>query len=92
MLTEEKMLNYLDSLKSTLLQKLRDQQLTVNKLKEKSQRLESRVAILEHAIQVHERRNDDNKQCSRRVCLRVERMPLEGKETEEDLASKLENV
>ena len=56
LLTKEKMLNYMDSLTSTLLQKLQDQQLTVNSLKEKNQRLESRVAILEHAIQAHERR------------------------------------
>ena len=60
LLKEEKMLNYLDSLKSTLLQKLQDQQLTINSLKEKNQRLESRVAILEHAIQAHERRRSDD--------------------------------
>ena len=35
LLKEEKMLNHLDSLKSTLIQKLQDQQLTVNSLKEK---------------------------------------------------------
>ena len=81
------MLDHLDSLKSTLLQKLQDQQLTVNSLKEKNQRLESRVAILEHAIQAHERRSDDNEQYSHHVCLRVEGMPLEERETEEDLAS-----
>ena len=84
------MLNHLDSLKSTLLQKLQDQKLSVNSLKEKNQRLESRVAVLEHAIQAHERRSDDNEQYSRRVCLRVEGMPLEEREIEEDLASKLE--
>ena len=39
---------------------------------------------------MHEKRSDDNEQCSRRVCLRVERMPLEGRETEEDLSTKLE--
>ena len=55
LLTEGKMLNYLDSLKSILLQKLQDQQLTVNSLKEKNQCLESRVAIFEHTIQAHER-------------------------------------
>ena len=38
---------------------------------------------------MHEGRSDDNEQYSRRVCLRVEGMPLEGRETEEDLASKL---
>ena len=36
LLTEERMLDHLDSLKSTLLQKLQDQQLTVNSLKEKN--------------------------------------------------------
>ena len=86
------MLNHLDSLKSTLLQKLREQQLTVNSLKEKNQRLDSRVAILEHAIQAHERRGDDNEQNNRRVCLRVEGMPLEGRETEEDLPASLKKI
>ena len=78
LLTEEKMLNYLDSLKSTLLQKLQDQQLTVNSLKEKNQYLESRAAVLEHATQAHERRGDEDEQYSRRVCLRVERDALGG--------------
>ena len=45
---------------------------------------------MEHAIQAHKRRSDDNEQYSRLVCLHVERMHLEGRETEEDLASKLE--
>ena len=62
LLTEERMLDHLDSLKSTLLQKLQTQQLTVNSLKENNQRLESKVAILEHAIQAHERRSDDKEQ------------------------------
>ena len=80
LLTEEKMLNYLDSLKFTLLQILHDQQLTVNSLKEKNQCSESRVTILEHAIQAHERqRSDDNEQYSRRVCFLVEGIPLEGR-------------
>ena len=35
------MLDHLDSLKSTLLQKSQDRQLSVNSLKEKNQRLES---------------------------------------------------
>ena len=42
------------------------------------------------AIQVHERQNDDNEQYSRCICLCVEGMPLEGTETEDDFASKIE--
>ena len=50
LLTEENMLNYMDSLTSTLLQKLQDQQLTVNSLKEKNQCLKSRVAITVNSL------------------------------------------
>ena len=58
-------------------------------LKEDNRRLESRVAILENSLKIIERKSDDTEHYSRRTCLRVDRMPLQDKETEEEIVNNL---
>ena len=45
--------------------------------------------MLENSLKIIERKSDDNEQYSRRTCLRVDRMPLQDKETEEEIVNNL---
>ena len=93
LMTEEVMLMHLEGFKSTFVQQLEEQNTVMNSLKEDNRRLENRVAILENSLKIIERQSDDTEQYSRRTCLRVDRMPLQDKETEEEIVNNLvENV
>ena len=89
LMTEEVMLMHLWVFKSTFVQQLEEQKTVINSLKEDNRRLESRVAILENSLKIIERKSDDTEQYSRRTCLRVDRMPLQDKETEDEIVNNL---
>ena len=92
LMTEEVMLLHLEGFKSTFVQQLEEQKTVINSLKEDNRRLESRVAILENSLKVVDRKSDDTEQYSRRTCLRVDRMPLQDKETEEEIVENFQDI
>ena len=71
--TEESMITHLKDLETALLGKTVEQKREIDALKVKNQLLKGRVAILENTMTIQERKIDD---IGRRVCLRVEDMPL----------------
>ena len=89
LMTEEVIPMHLEGFKSTFVQQLEEPKTVMNTLKEYNRRLESRVAILENSLKIKERMSDDTEQHSRRTCLRVDRMPLQDKETEEEIVNNL---
>ena len=89
LMTQEVMLMHLEGFKSTFVQQLEEQKTVINSLKEDNLQLESRVAILENSLKIIEQKSDDTEQYSRRTCLRVDRMPLQDKETEEEIVNNL---
>ena len=79
--TEESMITHLKVLETALLGKIVDQKREIDALKVEKQLLTGRVAILENTMTIQERKIDDIEQYCRRVCLRVEDMPLQLNET-----------
>ena len=45
--------------------------------------------MLENSLKIIERKSDDTEQYSRQICLRVDRMPLQDKKTEEEIVNNL---
>ena len=89
--TEESMITHLKDLETALLGKIVEQKREIDALKVEKQLLTGRVAILENTMTIQERKIDDIEQYGRRVCLRVEDMPLQQNETEQKLMDQLEN-
>ena len=89
--TEESMITHLKDLETALLGKIVEQKREIDALKVEKQLLTGRVAILESTMTIQERNIDDIEQYGRRVCLRVEDMPLQQNETEQKLMDQLEN-
>ena len=89
--TEESMIKHLKDLETALLGKIAEQKREIDALKVEKQLLTGRVAILENTMTIQERKIDDIEQYGRRVCLRVEDMPLQQDETEQKLMDQLEN-
>ena len=89
--TEESMITHLKDLETALLGKIVEQKREIDALKVEKQLLTGRVAILENTMTIQERKIDDIEQYGRRVCLRVEDMPLQQNETEQKLIDQLEN-
>ena len=89
--TEESMITHLKDLETALLGKIVEQKREIDALKVEKQLLTGRVAILGNTMTIQERKIDDIEQYGRRVCLRVEDMPLQQNETEQKLIDQLEN-
>ena len=89
--TEESMITHLKDLETALLGKIVEQKREIDALNVEKQLLTGRVAILENTMTIQERKIDDIEQYGRRVCLRVEDMPLQQNETEQKLMDQLEN-
>ena len=79
----------LNNLEDKLFKKLTEQVKEISDLKSRCNHLEGRVAILENLGQLREIQTDDIEQYGRRLCLRVDNVPVKEIETSKDLADAL---
>ena len=80
LITHENVANLLNGLEEKLLKKMKEQAEELKDLKRKADHLEGRVAILENLVQTLERKTDDVEQYERRLCFRIDNIPIsEGK-------------
>ena len=76
LITKEMMTKLISGLEDKLVKKIIKQGREIDKLKLSNGQLEGRVAILEHLVKVKEAKHDDIEQYGRRLCLRVNDVPL----------------
>ena len=80
LIIHENVANLLNGLEETLLKKMKGQPEgqaeELKDLKRKTDHLEGRVAILENLVQTLERRTGDVEQYGRRLCLRIDNIPI----------------
>ena len=76
LITHENLANLLNGLEEKLLKKMEGQAEELKDLKRKTDHLEGRVAILENLVQTLERKTDDVEQYGRRLCLRIDNIPI----------------
>ena len=86
LVTNETMSQLLNNLEDKLFKKLTEQVKEISDLKSRCNHLEGRVAILENLGQLREIQTDDIEQYGRRrLCLRVDNVPVKEGETPKDL-------
>ena len=81
LITEEAMKELINGLEEKLVKKINEQAKEIENLRNRYSHLEGRVAILEHLVKVQEMQCDDTEQYGRRLCLRVDDMPVSQNET-----------
>ena len=81
LITEEAMKELINELEDKLVKKINEQIKEIENLRNRYSHLEGRVAILEHLVKVQEIQCDDIEQYCRRLCLRVDDMPVIQNET-----------
>ena len=74
--TNETMAQLTNNLEDKLFKKLTEQANEISDLKSRCNHLEGRVAILENLGQLREIQTDDIEQYGRRLCLRVDNVPV----------------
>ena len=89
--TNEAIANHIQKLEDKLLSKLENQAKKIKNLRSSHNELEGRIAVLENLVKLQEIKSDDVEQYSRRLCLRVNDIPLKSAETNRDLENQLEN-
>ena len=88
-ITEEAMNNLINGLEDKLVKKINEQIKEIENLRNRYSHLEGRVAILEHPVKVQEMQCDDIEQYGKRLCLRVDDMPIIQDETSYTVEEKL---
>ena len=88
LVTNETMAQQLNNLEDKLFKKLTEQAKEISDLKSRCNRLEGRVVILGNLGQLREIQTDDIEQYGRRLCFRVDYVPVKG-ETPKDLEDEL---
>ena len=76
LITHENEANLLNGLEGKLFKKMEGQAEELKDLKRKTDHLEGRVAILESLVQTLEKKTDDVEQYGRRLCLRIDNIPI----------------
>ena len=76
LITDEKMNEHIQNMEQKILTKITEQATEIKDIKDFSGQLEGRVAVLENLIKCQEVKIDDNEQYSRRLCLRVNGIPV----------------
>ena len=76
LISKEMMTKLISGLEDKLVKKMIEQGREIDKLKLSNGQLEGRVALLEHLVKVQEAKYDDIEQYGRRLCLRVNNIPL----------------
>ena len=89
LITKEMMTNLMSGHEDKLVKKIIEQGREIDKLKLSNGQLEGRVVILEHSVKVQETKYDDIEQYRRRLCLRVNDVPLTKDETSQEVEDKL---
>ena len=89
LITKEVMSNLISGLEDKLVKKIVEQGKEIDKLKLSNSQLEGRVTILEHLVKVQEAKYDDVEQYGRRLCLRVNDVPVTKDETSQEVEDKL---
>ena len=89
LITKEMMTKLISGIEDKLVKKMIEQGREIDKLKLSNSQLEGRVAILEHLVKVQEAKYDDIEQYGRRLCLRVNDVPLTKDETSKEVEDKL---
>ena len=89
LVTNETMSQLLNNLEDKLFKKLTEQVKEISDLKSRCNHLEGRVAILENLGQLRDIQTDDVEQYGRRLCLRVDNVPVNEGETPKDLEDAL---
>ena len=89
LITKDLVSNLISGLEDKLVKKIVEQGREIDKLKLSNSQLEGRVAILEHLVKVQEAKYDDIEQYGRRLCLRVNDVPLTKDETSKEVEDKL---
>ena len=89
--TNEAIANHIQKLEDKLISKLENQAEEIKNLRSRHNELEGRIAVLENLVKLQEIKSDDVEQYSRRLCLRVNDIPLKSAETNRDLENQLEN-
>ena len=74
--TNEAIANHIQNLEDKLLSKLENQAKEIKNLRSHRNELEGRIAVLENLVKLQEIKSDDVEQYSRRLCLRVNDIPL----------------
>ena len=89
LITNEAMAKHIDLLETKLVRKINEQAAEIDQLKTRHSHLEGRVAILENLVKLQEIKTDDVEQYGRRLCLRVNGIPVENGERVKDLENRL---
>ena len=89
--TNEVIANHIQKLEDKLISKLGNQAKKIKNLRSCHNELEGRIAVLENLVKLQEIKSYDVEQYSRRLCLRVNDIPLKSAETNRDLENQLEN-
>ena len=83
--TNEAIANHIQKLEDKLISKLENQAKEIKNLRSRHKELEGRIAVLENLVKLQEIKSDDVEQYSRRLCLRVNDIPLKSADTNRDL-------
>ena len=81
LITEEAMKELINGLEDKLVKKINEQVKEIENLRNRYSHLEGSAAISEHLVKVQEMQSDNIKQYGRRLCLRVDDMPIIQNET-----------
>ena len=87
--TNKAMSNHIQKLEDKLISKLENQAKEIKNLRRRHNELEGRLAVLENLVKLQEIKSDDVEQYSRRLCFRVNDIPLKSAETDRDLENQL---
>ena len=89
LITKKMMTKLISGLEDKLVKKIIEQGREIDKLKLSNGQLEGKVAILEYLVKVQEAKYDDIEQYGRRLCLRVNDVPLTKDEASQEVEDKL---
>ena len=90
LITHENVGNLLNGLEEKLLKRMEGQAEELKDLKRKTDHLEGRVAILKNLVQTLERKTDDVEQYGRRLCLRIDNIPISEGNNPKDIEQELQ--
>ena len=89
LITNEGMAEHIDLSETKLVKKISEQAAKINLLKTHHSSLEGRVAKLKNLVKLEEIKSDDMEQYGRRLCLRLNGIPVESGERLKDLENRL---